>query len=55
MMKKEIAEYINILGRFCGKRDVEALTNAFEKLKQVYGGSIREANPMYASFYEEKM
>ena len=82
---KSIAENINILGSFCGKRDIDELNhgelkskyninkadvngygpkgkkfiahvdipdcveNAFEELMKVYGGDIREANPLYAS------
>lgn len=34
-MKEHIADCINILGRFCGKRDVPALTQ--EELKKKYG------------------
>lgn len=34
-MKDKIAESINILGRFCGKRDISALTS--HELKEKYG------------------
>ena len=34
-MNRRIAECINILGDFCGKRDVDELTK--EELKRIYG------------------
>ena len=33
-MKKKTAEYINVLGRFCGKRDIPSLRK--EELKKKY-------------------
>ena len=34
-MNERIVEYINILGRFCGKRDISELSP--EELKKTYG------------------
>lgn len=41
-MKKQIADYINTLGKFCGKRDVPLLTK--EELNKKYG--INQADVM---------
>lgn len=61
---KSIAENINILGSFCGKRDIDELNHGELKSKYninkadvivlfggsiIAGGDIREANPLYAS------
>ncbi len=34
-MKEKTAEYINVLGKFCGKRDIPSLRK--EELKKNYG------------------
>ncbi|EDT28364.1 YdcF family protein [Clostridium perfringens] len=41
-MKKKTAEYINVLGRFCGKRDIPSLRK--EELEKKYG--IEQADVM---------
>lgn len=41
-MKEKTAEYINVLGRFCGKRDISSLSK--EELKKKYG--IEQADVM---------
>lgn len=41
-MKEKTAEYINVLGRFCGKRDIPSLRK--EELKKKYG--INQADVM---------
>ena len=46
--KNEIAESINVLGTFCGKRDIEKLTS--ECLKQIYGTG-RCVCPVWWKYY----
>ena len=56
-MKDKIAEAINILGRFCGKRDISVLTSNELKLKYgleqvdvmvLFGGSILSGGDVLA-------
>ena len=56
--KSEIAEYINILGKFCGKRDIQELTTLELKKKYnikqadimvLFGGSILSGGDVLAN------
>ncbi len=63
MKKIEIAKNINILGRFCGKRDVDELTKKlFEKYGMVqvdvmvlFGGSILAGGDILAKAMKNKI
>ena len=49
--KSEIAEYINILGKFCGKRDIQELTTL--ELKKKY--NIKKKQLCFRKLFEKTL